>query len=187
MISPTQFIVKPVGGKRYDNTKKLGGKDFIISSSQEDHRVTNRFGVVINTPIGYSGEIEKGDILLVHHNVFRIYYDIRGNERSSPSFFMDDIYLIDFDQFFLYKKGDEWYAPEPYCFVKGIDKKQGTIKDNEIEQELIGELVHSNKELELLGLIEGDMISFQPDSEYEFNIDGEKLYRMRTSNICILV
>tara|TARA_R110000824_G_scaffold171412_2_gene348972 strand:- start:762 stop:1325 length:564 start_codon:yes stop_codon:yes gene_type:complete len=187
MRSPTQFIVKPVGGKRYDNIKEIGGKDFIISSSQEDHRVTNRFGVVINTPIGYEGEIEKGDILLVHHNVFRIYYDIRGNEKSSPSFFMDDIFLIEFGQFFLYKKGDKWYAPEPYCFVKGIKKKQDVVHNNNIEQELIGELVYSNKELSALGVYKGDMISFKPESEYEFNIDGEKLYRMRTADICILV
>jgi hypothetical protein len=33
-----EFIVRPVGGKRYNNTKSIGGIDFIISTSEEDHR-----------------------------------------------------------------------------------------------------------------------------------------------------
>jgi hypothetical protein len=37
------------------------------------------------------------------------------------------------------------------------------------------------------GLSEGDEVAFTPDSEYEFNIDGEKLYRVNSDNICILL
>ena len=76
MKSPFQFIVKPVKGKRYDNTKEIGGIDFIISTSQEDHKFSNRYAEVVSTPIDYSGPIQTGDILLVHHNVFKFYYDI---------------------------------------------------------------------------------------------------------------
>ena len=39
MKSPTDFIVTPVNNRRYNNTKKIGGIDFIVSSSQEDHKV----------------------------------------------------------------------------------------------------------------------------------------------------
>ena len=28
------------------------------------------------------------------------------------------------------------------------------------------------------GVVEGTKVSFTPDSEYEFTVDGEKLYRM---------
>ena len=35
------------------------------------------------------------------------------------------------------------------------------------------------------GIIEGDLIGFTPDSEYEFIIDGEKLYRVLTPEISI--
>ncbi len=34
-----------------------------------------------------------------------------------------------------------------------------------------------------MGLNVGDEISYQPESEYEFNVDGERLYRMFTNNI----
>ena len=103
MKPPFQFLVRPKGGTRYSHTKKISNKDFIVSSSQEDHTATNRFAEVLEVPLNYNGEITKGDTLLVHHNVFRKYYDMKGREKSGPSFFMDDLYLIDFDQFFLYK------------------------------------------------------------------------------------
>lgn len=45
------FIVKPLGGKRYNNTEDIDGKEFILSSSQEDHTVTNREAVVFALPM----------------------------------------------------------------------------------------------------------------------------------------
>jgi len=48
MRSPYQFIVRPMKGKRYDNTKDIGDVEFIISSSQEDHTVSNRFAEVVS-------------------------------------------------------------------------------------------------------------------------------------------
>ena len=56
------------------------------------------------------------------------------------------------------------------------------IEDN-TKAHLIGQMVYSNKELDALGIREGDIVSFQPHSEYEFKVDGEVLYRMFTSNI----
>ena len=36
MQSPDRFIVKPVKGRRYNNTKEIGGLEFITSTSEED-------------------------------------------------------------------------------------------------------------------------------------------------------
>ena len=101
MQSPYSFIVRPLKGKRYDNEKKIGDIDFIISVSKEDHKSSNRFAQVISVPISYKGEIKIGDILLVHHNVFKFYYDMQGVEKSGKSFFRNDLFFIDPDQFFL--------------------------------------------------------------------------------------
>ena len=90
MKSPFYFIVKPMKGKRYDNTKSIGGIDFIVSTSEEDHRFSNRYAEVIETPLRYSGPIQVGDTLLVHHNVFKFYNDMRGRQKSGKSFFKDD-------------------------------------------------------------------------------------------------
>ena len=100
MQSPFSFIVRPVNGTRYDNVKKIADLDFLISVSKEDHKTANRYAQVVSTPINYSGDVNIGDILLVHHNVFKYYNDMYGREKSGKSFFKDDLFFIDFDQIF---------------------------------------------------------------------------------------
>jgi len=179
------FIVKPVDGKRYANTKEVGGKEILISTSQEDHIHSNRFAEVIQPPINYDGPIQQGDLLLVHHNVFKLYYDMKGKEKSGRSFFMDDIFLIDLDQFFMYNKGDGWLSHDKYCFIKPSDKKATFIDKMGKEEPLVGTIRYINSQLKDLGLKEGDEIVYQPYSDYEFTVDGEKLYRMFTDNVTV--
>ena len=189
MKSPNHFLVKPLGGRRYDNVRKYGDVDFIISSDQEDHTVTNRFAEVIEVPANYNGEIKAGDVLIVHHNVFKKYYDMKGKERDSFSFFRDDIYLIDEHQYYLYGNGSDWKAPNPYCFVAPIDNEDYNIFTANLENhkhlDLVGRIKYINEDLKSAGIEAGDTICFTPDSEYAFNIEGETLYRMRTQNICV--
>ena len=63
MKSPHSFLVTPIDNKRYVNTKEIGGIDFIISTSEENHKASNRFATVVETPLGYKGEVKKGDTL----------------------------------------------------------------------------------------------------------------------------
>jgi len=187
MKSPYQFIVKPVKGRRYDNTKEIGDVDFIVSSSQEDHKVSNRFAEVVSTPIMYTGPISPGDILLVHHNVFKFYYDMYGRQKSGRSYFKDDLFFIDYDQFFLFHNGEKWSAHGKYCFIKPVETKESFIYKGTNEEPLIGVVKYINQELIDKGVKEGDEISFEPESEYEFTVDGEKLYRMFTNNITMVL
>lgn len=185
MKSPNLFIVRPLNGRRYDNIKDIGGIDFITSVSEEDHESSNRYAEVIETPVNYSGEISTGDILLVHHNVFKFYYDMKGRQKSGASYFKDDLFFVDDEQFFMYKHNDKWKAHSKYCFIKPVDVKSSTIKKNCKEEPLMGIIKYINNDLLSLGLNVGDEIAFEPDSEYPFTIEGEKLYRMFTNNITI--
>jgi hypothetical protein len=54
-----------------------------------------------------------------------------------------------------------------------------------MEAPLVGILKYGNEYLYSKGLKDGDTISFQPESEYPFTVDGEKLYRMFSKNICV--
>jgi hypothetical protein len=178
MRSPFYFIAKPVNGKRYDNTKEIGGVDFIVSTSEEDHRFSNRFAEVVELPLDYTGPIQKSDTLLVHHNVFKFYNDMKGRQKSGKSFFKDDLFFIEPDQFFMYKHNSTWYAYDKYCFVKPIGITESYIKKPFSEEPLMGIMKYPNEYLLKKGINPGDMICFSPDSEYEFTVDDEKLYRM---------
>ena len=185
MQSPFCFIVNPYNDRRYDNIKYYGEKKFFISTSEEDHTVSTRFATVVNIPINYKGKIKKGDTLVVHHNVFKYYNDIYGRQKSGRSWIIDDLFLVDDYQFYMYKQNGKWYSHDKYCFVKPIPIKKKYIDVAENEEPLWGILKYGNKQLERLNILPGDKISFQPNSEYEFKIDDEKLYRMYTNNITL--
>jgi hypothetical protein len=42
----------------------------------------------------------------------------------------------------------------------------------------MGDMVYPNKYLKSQGISKGDRVYFTPDSEYEFTVDGETLYRV---------
>ena len=185
MRSPFFFIVNPINGKRYDNTKMIGGIELIISTSQEDHKFANRYANVIELPLGYDGPIKKGAMLLVHHNSFKYYNDIKGVLKSGHSFFRDDKFFIEHDQFFMYKSDNIWYPNGRYCFVKPIPPIDSYVKKPLLEEPLIGIMKYPNEYLISKGIVSGDMVCFTPESEYEFIVDEEKLYRIFDHQITV--
>ena len=180
MKSPFYFIVKPKDGKRYDDERN----GLIISTSKEDHLASTREATVIDTPIGYSGPIQVGDIVIVHHNTFKFYYDMKGREKSSWNYFRDDLFFID-DPYAYKREGKRWKGIGRYVFVSPVENDKSGITTADAEKPLVGTIKYSNDEVHDLGLKEGDMVIFEPESEYPFYIDGEKVYRMYTKNLTI--
>ena len=109
MQSLFNFIVKPKN-KRYNNTKQIGDSELLLNSEISDHRYVSRNGIVLGLPKAEKTNIKIGDEVIVHHNVFRRFYDIRGNEKNSKSYFKDNLYFVQLDQIYLYKRSDKWKA-----------------------------------------------------------------------------
>lgn len=178
MRSPFYFITTPLKDRRYDNTKEIGGVEFIVSTSEEDHKFSNRHAIVVELPLGYDGPIKKGDTLLVHHNVFKFYNDIKGRQKSGRSFLRDNKFFIDSEQFFMYKSDGVWHSYDRYCFVKPIPAMESYIKKPFTFEPLMAEMKYPNKFLMDRGVNAGDIVCFTPESDYEFIVDDEKLYRV---------
>ncbi len=187
MQSPDRFIVRPLKGRRYNNNKETEGLEFITSTSEEAFTASNREAEVISVPLNYKGEIERGDILLVHHNVFKFYNDMKGRRQSGRSFFKDDLFFIEYEQFYMYKKNGKWNAHGRNCFIKPLPVKDSFLKKRGKYEPLMGTVKYINKELAVFGVEQGDEVSFEPESEYEFKVDGEVLYRMFTNNITFVM
>ena len=178
MRSISDFIIKPKN-KRYNNTKQIDGSELLLNSEISDHRYVSRNAIVLALPIAYKGNIKIGDEIIVHHNIFRRWQDVRGIERNSRSYYKENKYFVKPDQIFLYKRNNKWQTPEGYCFIKPI------VSNNIIEKEvpLRGIVKHVDKEL--TDIEKEDLIGFTPSSEYEFIIGGERLYRVPTNSISI--
>jgi len=177
MKSVYNFVVKPKG-KRYNNTKKINDVELIINTEIYNHQYVNREAEVISTPIIGDTNIKPGDTVVVHHNVFRRWHDVKGIERNSRSYFNEDTYFINHDQIFLYKRNEKWIAPKGYCFVKPL--KAVDQFNIESEKPLQGIVKYSDGTVKV-----DDLVGFRPSSEHEFIVDGERLYRVLSNFITI--
>ena len=181
MKAPFDFIVEPKGD-RYNNVKKVDGKDLIVNTEIFNHQFINREAIVKSIPTAFKTEIKPGDTVIVHHNVFRRWHNVKGEEKNSRSYFDENTYFVKEDQIFLYKRNQKWLSPKKYCFVQPIKDKNNITgeKLNNVERPLIGKIVYTNSEFK-----KGDLVGFTPFSKYEFIIEGKRLYRIMTQFITI--
>ena len=128
-------LIIQAGHRAVEELINVAKEKIITNTEVYNHQYVNREAKVISTPRVNNTNIQDLDSVLVHHNVFRRWHDMKGRERNSRSFFNENTYLIKEDQIFLYKRDDEWKAPKGYCFVQpikernnlGIDKEESCI------------------------------------------------------------
>ena len=182
MKSLFDFIVEPYG-QRYNNKVKVGDKSLIINTQVETFKAVNNIAKVIEVPLSYKTSIKKGDLIMIHHNVFRRWYNVRGEEKNSKSYFKDNLYFVQQDQIYLYKRNNKWKSFNNRCFIAPL--RNEVEIHNVLEQNLIGVLKYGNSALEMLEISEGDVVGYKPFGEYEFIVDGERLYCMKSNDIVI--
>ena len=170
------YIISPIGD-RYNNNIRVDDKELILNTEVYNHQYVNRLAKIIATPLLFQSPLKAGDEVIVHHNIFRRWHDVKGREKNSRSYWKENKYFISEDQIFLYKS-KHWKAMPGYSFVKplkAIDKF-----NQESERPLIGIVKYSdgsyNKE---------ELVGFMPSSEYEFIVNEERLYRVMNKFITI--
>ena len=167
------FIVSPIG-ERYNNSKKVGDKELILNTEIFNHQFINRLALVLETPILFDTPINNRDQVILHHNVFRRWHDVKGREKNSRSYWKEDKYIISEDQIYLY---DDKAMPG-YSFVQPIKSIDNLTSD--IEQPLVGVIKYTDGAFDL-----NTLVGFTPNSEYEFVINGKRLYRVLNKFITI--
>ena len=182
MNSIYDFIITPKNS-RYNNTKKIGDKTLILNTSIEDHKLVSKEAIIVSVPLAFKTMLKPGDEIIVHHNIFRRWYDVRGKDRNSGQYFKEDLYFCKPDQLYLYKRKDKWLAIGQRCFIKPL--KDNSVLNNETEVKHIGILKIGNSSLEALGINPGDVVGIKPGREWEFIIDGQRLYCMKSNDIVI--
>ena len=182
MKSVYNFVVTPKG-ERYNNTKKLDDGELILNTEIFNHQYVNREAIVVSTPIIGDTDIKPGDEIIVHHNVFRRWHNMKGVEKNSRSYFDEKTYLVNYDQIFLLKykvsyDDNEWHAPQGYCFIKPL--KAVNPFDIDLERPNMGIVKYSDGTVK-----EGDIVGYKPNTNSEFIVDGERLYRVLSNLITI--
>ena len=177
MRSVYNYVVEP-RGERYNNIKRVGDKELILNTEIYNHLHVNREAKVLSVPAVGTSNIQVGDTVTLHHNVFRRWHDVKGKERNSRSFLEEGKYLVAEDQIYLYKRDGDWICPKGYCFVQPIkDKSQLSV---ETEKPLVGVVKYSDGTVNI-----GELVGFDPVSKFEFVVDGQRMYRVLSKFITI--
>ena len=179
MKSLYEFIVEPLD-QRYNNEKTIGKQKLILNTSIKNHTFVSKKAIVLSTPAAFNTPINLGDEVYIHHNVFRKWHDNKGRERNSSKFFKDNMYFVNPQQIYMYNLK----CHLSYCFVKPIINKD--ILNNQKEQPNVGIVKYTNSSLEALGITPGTLVTFTPNSEFEFVIEDERLYCMKSNDIALV-
>ena len=178
MNSLYSFIIRPYK-ERYNNSTSIDGKELVLNTNIEHHQFVSKKAVVVSTPAAFDTDIKCGDIVYVHHNLFRRWYDQKGNERNSSTYFKDNLYFCSLDQIYMYNLK----CHLKYCFVKHLKEIEPMVIKK--EKDYLGILKYSNSSLEAVGLRPGALVVFTPNSEFEFIVEGERLYCMKSNDIAL--
>jgi co-chaperonin GroES (HSP10) len=182
MNSVYEFIIKPVGN-RYSNELTVGDKKLIVNSSISNHKFVNREAEIIALPLAFKTKLKVGDKVVVHHNLFRRYYNMKGKSVNSTKYFKDDLYFASPDQIYMKRTKDSWETLNEYCFIKPVvDKSSSSLKKL---KECIGIVKYSNSTLEALKIHKEDLVVFKKNREFEFLIDNEVFYCMKSNDILL--
>ena len=174
MLRPYKdFIISPIG-ERYNNNTKVDDKELILNTEIFNHQYVNRKAKIIATPLLFQSPLNVGDEVVVHHNVFRRWLNVKGVEKNSRSYWKNNKYIVSEDQIYLYNNK----AMPGYSFVQPIKSKYNLT--NNIEKPLIGIIKYTDGNFDL-----NTLVGFTPNSEYEFIINGKRLYRVLNKFITI--
>ncbi len=176
MRTPFNYII--FTENRYNNETESG---LVINTeiTERDGEFVNRVGKVVGTPLMDNLNIPMGSNVILHHNVFRRWYDMRGNEKNGSAFWNDQEYIVNQDSIYAYDSGDGWISCDKYCFVKPIHDRYGALNER---RNYIGTIAIGNDKTPPVG----SKIAYTPNSEYLFYLDGERYYRVFLRDICIL-
>ncbi len=176
MQAPRSFVVTPLEA-RYKRAVDVGGVKLEVTSSIENAKDVDKRAVVLAVPVNYDGPIEVGDHVIVHHNIFREYYNQRGKLTYTRAYIYDNKFHAIPEEVFMYCKDGVWHSTGDYTMVAPIYDDVGMIKRR---RKLTGKVIASNVHPQ------GQIVGFTPESEYNISIErGIELFRMRDSDICI--
>ena len=181
MKSPFKFIISPINNEQYVN--EIG--NLIVNTSIEEAEDVQRIGVVQSMPFGYKGFIQKDDLVVVQHNVFRITFNDNGIPMQSNNHIIDNLFGVTPDIIYMVIRDGKKMSSDNYIFVEPIVEEDFWLGLQTLKNQGFAKYV--NPIMEAQGVIQGARIAFSDYSEYLFEIFGEKLFLMRNKKIMAIL
>ena len=198
--------------KPYNDTFEINGVELALDIKWDPYRLARQYGVVYETPgwlpEGLKFDVKKGDKIYFHHLITGskggVTIDKKFKAQSAQDFKSqnlitwidkENIYKVPWQQIYARVRKGKLKMLHHWNFVKqkiededNIKTKSGIFFKPEVEDiTLHGNVVYMNDWLKKQGVKKGDEVVFSENSEYEMEIEGEKLLRMRNEDILAIV
>lgn len=186
-MSTLNYLIVELDEAYNNEVEVLEDQSLIVNSTIESVAHISRTAKVIEAPDFVI--LQQGDEVVVHHNIFRLRNNTKGNLTQSNYHLEGNKYFVPLTEVFMYKRDSDWICLEPYVFIKPIELREeeslllGVKDEYKGREHQKGIIAFNNKQLLDQGVKVGDEIVFSRNSEYEFTIDGELYYKMRTKDI----
>lgn len=173
--------------KRFNDTIEVAGIDLYIDPKFREFENRVCQGVIVSTPSVSSLRADAGDILYFHHHVVMNTQLALGNDLYLVPYHRDHGYN---SQAYAYQRGTEVTMIDEWVFLKAheatgfITNSSGIMLDAAIvPKELKGVVAYGSAMLDLYEVSAGDTVGFNKNSDYEMIVNGERVWRMRVSDI----
>jgi len=170
--------------KETEDTITINGKEMYRDTSYDPMKLARQYGTVYKTPIHDSKEtgIQEGDKVWFHHFIATPVNEVKHADRKN-------IYQSSAEQIYLVKRNDEYIPVGVWNFMEQEMKEPEQsesgilLEASASEVELHGHAVIINDWIKEQGVEKGDRVMWTENSEYDMDIEGRKLLRMRNIDV----
>lgn len=170
--------------KETEDTININGQEMYRDTSYDPMRLARQYGTIYKTPIKDTKDvgIQEGDKVWFHHFIATPVNEVKHIDK-------ENIYQAFAEQIYLIKRGDEYIPVGVWNFMKQEMKEPEQsesgifLETSASEVELHGNAVFINDWMKDQGVKKGDRVTWSENSEYDMNIDGQKLLRMRNFDV----
>lgn len=206
-MKPIRYFIVKVD-KPVNDTIHVAGEDMYLDTRFNEfaHRAFD--GEVMGVPERYDTGVSIGDTLYFHHHVVlggnHMVYGNRqlntATDRKGQFVYADkNLYYVTWDggydpfscQAYAYKSKEtgevrllgDWIFLTPATQEDELESEVLEIVQTKKTYNQYGYVKYSSTKLEELGLSPGDKVFIQKNSDYEMEINGERLYRVLLTHI----
>lgn len=171
--------------KKFKDTITVAGKELYLESKFREFENRYCYGEVVGVPLKYKTPVQVGDTLYFHHHVV---LDARAEIDK-------ELYIVRYSesgghatQAYAYKRNGNIRLFSNWVFV-GIEKEEGEKTKSGIlllepsVKKNVATILYESDELDREGIKKGDKVYFANNADYEMELEGETVYRMRIDDI----
>jgi len=193
IMRPIKNVVFTKREKKENDEIKIGEETLRVDTSWSPMHWVNQRAEVYSVPevldswMNTEIEVQPGDFVYTHHFI---------NDANNAIEFEDlEIAYMPYNQLYARVRDGEIYMLNDFVLVEPVRETEDEIKtesglyfktNTEVKRN-IGILKYVNSNTKDIGAKVGDKVCFEKDADYEMDIEGEKLFRMKNSNLIYVI